>query len=321
MWPPDDIKTVIQNTPNEDQKKWLGESVTFGTNPPGKVEDVLKDVHKQLKLANATSQERDNYLIPLKEFLVKLLPKTLAAFAAKHAKVAFDFTFAMDDSQLAVVLPQLNIEALDEIFSKQSIEKHSQIMLYMTSEQKMMYVDKDLAKSLAWENWTKKQKPDLSKQIDGGINTSEDYESIQNKFADISALNKQIFVQYKQAIKSLEKTMTKFSSADLPKINAYLEAKKTQQNAFEKELKEMRALIEKLEEKSQSSEIPDEFLDIITTEMMEDPYSDEHGRNLDKKTWDSMNGVNPFDRGKVIIKPNTSLKEKIDAYKKNRDKA
>ena len=317
---PDEIKKTVQEIPQEEKIQWLQFPLQH-ERFSGTAQAVLKAI-KENNLDNAGATDLDNLLVPMRELLNKLPLKILAACASIDGDILIPYCFAMEETHKSVVIPLLAEKNLLQYLERLPFEIQREMLSYATSQQKECYLTIDLLRNKPIEAWEMMQKPELEKQI---CAFKED--KTREKYKELEALWGKVFFpistavqQYPQTLQSMKKVLFKFdpNTQYIQRVQNYIEPKIAQVMRI-RVLQQMGTEIAKLAmEISGSVKIPDEFIDIITGETMENPYTDNHGNTLDKSTWDQVT-VNPFTREPMVKTPisqNNELKKHIDVFRK-----
>jgi hypothetical protein len=318
---PDEIQKTILGIPEEERMKWLNEPLQY-EQFAGTTLAVLKSIKVQ-NLNETTPAERDNLLFLLRETLKNIPLKTLAAYAAFDADTLMAYYFALDEIQMAVVVPLLGDKNLLEYLEKQPMETHRNLLCYATTQQKEAYLAKDLLKNKVIEEWGTVKKPELEEQIKifKEDTTEEKYTEIKKRWDLIYLSTSTAIQQMSNIIASLEKVLMQFNPDEAYRNK--IKQKIDQCELVKGELQKMGEEINTLSNLIPGAvEIPEEFIDQITVEMMTDPYTDDNNNTLDKSTW-ARSEINPYTREPMTsdsTKLNAELKERIEDFRKKHPK-
>ena len=320
LFSPDEIQKIVLGIPLEERKKLLQQLLQF-EQFSGTTEAVLKEI-KKTNLDQAKPTDLDNLLIPLKELFQKIPLQTVAAFASfeGNTEVLMAYCFVMGEPQMAVAIPCVAEKKLLGHLETQPLKKHKDVLFYATSKQKEAYVAQDLLKYQPIQAW-ESHKAEIEKQINlfKADKTSENYKKLEELWGKILLPTNTAVQEYTYILKSLEKVLLKFAPSEnyTETVQKYIKAKMEQAKKIEGELKGTGSKIAKLAKEIPGKvEIPEEFIDEITGILMTNPYKDNHGKTLDKSTWDQLT-KNPFTNepmSQTPIAPHTDLKMKIEAF-------
>lgn len=237
----------------------------------------------ELHLQKIQPENFDKLKVTIDKLLASISPYTLAAIARKIPQCALAFMPFYTELQRAVVIPLISADEWIPCFNKVPVAFHIDLLRQAVKEQVEAYLEKDFVQ-LEFLRKLEEIKDKSPREL------KEDWlkhhQSI--KFAQ---------EQFQQILKGLE-TLPQFD-----KLKTYIEEKREYLERLQKELSLKHLEIMELDKKE---EIPEEFLDLITMEIMEKPYTQEMivpGKpvvrtTLDYSTWQILqktsNSINPF---------------------------
>lgn len=322
MLTPDMMVDTIKEFSSLEHKNWMMEPIFNGR---GRELSYAIAILQELKAQSTvlTPEDLREFRGQISDVLIQIPFKTLAAIAnIEHTtNLALFYLPYMHDSQVAVVVPQTSSKIFTDYLQNVPISKHNEILPYCTLWQKQYYLENDLAKPNELEEWVSRGKQEVDSCIKSFENTpnEKDYEQIKNNWSRTFLAKKIALQQYSSSLKFLSRVTYLFDYEKelVPSSISYIDSKKNQINTISNELDDVAKKIDSLAKLIEGvEEIPDEFIDCVTQEIMTDPYGDENGNNLDKSTWDQMKS-NPFTRKSLaesVPTPNTELKSKIVDY-------
>jgi hypothetical protein len=322
LFTPDQIAGAIAVVPEETKTKWQHAPVS-SQYFQGETLALFAEIESE-NIQGTNQETRNNLVAPLTELVTTTPFYTLAALAFDYPKGMLNYTFVMDEPQMACVIPAISVDALVEHLKAQPIQTHREYLMHASTRQKAAYIDQDLLKEpepLAEWDQAMAHIEELMSSFEQS-KTKEDYQQLEKSWRETVQQTKiaaQIYQQTNQALKGI---LLKFSpnQAFEEKVITYLEPKMQRSVDVLQSLKTIGKQIEALESQVQGLvKIPEEYLDIITGEPMTDPYHHPTTPNniLDNSTWDMLE-MHPTTREPINqeeLVPDSELKIQIEALR------
>ncbi|MFV0340773.1 MAG: U-box domain-containing protein [Parachlamydiaceae bacterium] len=322
LFPPDQIFKFVHEIPEKTRAKWLERKVVFDQFSDSII-DVLKEIAEEI-LDEMDPQARDNLLVPLEDLFAAIAFHTLASLADADPDTLLAYTFLMDEAQMASSIPLIPEEAFVRHLKSQAVQIHREFLLFATTKQKEAYIAHDLFKepeSLTEWDQTMDRISKLMRRFKTE-KTQENFEALNKAWKTVvhkTNLNAQT---YQQSGEALQKMLLKLSTnkEHEKRMIDYFEPKLKRASEVLKSLKATGKRIAELENKVIGLvNIPEEYLDNITGELMTNPHHHPGtpGYIYDLSTWEMLSEHPatraPFKLDELVA--DKDLKAKIDEFK------
>lgn len=325
LFSPEQKIALVEESQELERRGWLNQTIIF-EQYSGATTFVLESIKKN-NIDNSDPTTHENLGSIISELLQQISYKTLAALAKNESTTQLMLAYLpfMDTMQTSAVVAQIPSALLLDYLKDKPFARHHECLSQMTALQKLSYLQQDIAKDAYLENpetfFALNELIDLFKQNP----SKESYQEIQNKWTPLAGALKNAIGAYKVALNTLKKVMSLFQhEAQLKETTeSYIHGKTTLLAKVHNEVESLAIAVETLAKLVPGyEEIPEEFLDFITNEIMENPLRDTFGNVLDEKTWRELirqNQKNPFNRTPLTessLTVDQELKQKIELFKK-----